>query len=177
VLLLGGGEGMGALEAIAAALAPALGRRHGQLAIICGRNEAVRNRLAGQRWPIPVRVAGYVDNMPLWMAAADLLVSKAGPGTIAEALACGLPMIMSSFVPGQETGNVRYVEGNGVGVYRRDPAQIAAVVAGWLEPGSPELAGRRARARHLARPRAALNIATALGNLLDQPTSEVAGLY
>jgi 1,2-diacylglycerol 3-beta-galactosyltransferase len=167
VLLLGGGAGMGALEATAAALAPALAQRNGQLAVICGRNQAVRARLAGQRWPIPVRVAGYVDNMPLWMAAADLLVSKAGPGTIAEALASGLPMILSSFVPGQETGNVRYVEENGVGVYRRDPAQIAAVAAAWLELGSPELAGRRARARDLAQPCAALDIARALGDLLD----------
>jgi 1,2-diacylglycerol 3-beta-galactosyltransferase len=76
-------------------------------------------------------------------------------------------MILSSFVPGQETGNVRYVEENGVGVYRRDPAQIAAVAAAWLEPGSPELAGRRARARDLAQPCAALDIARALGDLLD----------
>ena len=167
VLLLGGGEGMGALESIAAALAPVLAQRHGQLAVICGRNEALRSRLAGQHWPIPVRIAGYVDNMPLWLAAADCVVSKAGPGAIAEALACGLPLILSSFVPGQETGNVRYVEENGVGVYRSDPAQIAAVAAAWLEPGSSELAGRRARARELARPEAALEIASALSNLLE----------
>lgn len=166
-LLLGGGEGMGNLESIAAALAPALARCGGQLAVICGRNQALASRLAGQRWPIPVHIAGYVDNMPLWMAAADLLVSKAGPGTIAEALACGLPLILSSFVPGQETGNVRYVEENGVGVYRSDPAQIAALAAAWLEPGSPELAARRARAKVLARPDAALDIARALSNLLE----------
>lgn len=167
VLLLGGGEGIGALETIAAALAPALAQRGGQLAVICGRNQALAARLAGQRWPIPVQITGYVDDMPLWMAAADLLVSKAGPGTIAEALACGLPMILSSFVPGQETGNVRYVEENGVGVYRSEPAEIAALVDAWLAPGNAELAALAARARNLARPDAALDIARALSRLLD----------
>ncbi len=175
VLLLGGGEGMGALESIAAALASMLARCNGQLAVICGRNQALASRLASQAWPAPVRVAGYVDDMPLWMAAADLLVSKAGPGTIAEALACGLPMILSSFVPGQESGNVRFVEENGVGVYRSDPAQIASVAAAWLEPGSAELPARRARARELARPDAALDIARGLSRLLGAPDADGPG--
>lgn len=167
VLLLGGGAGIGRLEEIALALAPVLAAREGQLAVICGRNDALRSRLAARRWPLPVRVAGYVDDMPLWMAAADLLVTKAGPGTIAEALACGLPLVLSGFVPGQETGNVRYVQENGVGVYCPDPEQIAAAVADWLEPGNPVLPALRARARALARPQAALEIAQALSALLD----------
>ncbi len=166
VLLLGGGAGIGRLEEIARALAPALASRGGQLAVICGRNEALRRRLADQRWPLPTRVAGFVDDMPLWMAAADVAVSKAGPGAIAEALACGLPLVLSSFVPGQETGNVRFVQQHGVGVYCPDPAQIAAQIADWLEPGNPALPAMRARAAALARPQAALEIAQALSALL-----------
>lgn len=165
VLLLGGGAGIGALGQIAASLAPRLARRDGQLVVICGRNETLRQRLAGQRWPLPVRVTGFVENMPAWMAAADVLVTKAGPGTIAEALACGLPMVLSGFVPGQETGNVRYVEENGVGVYCNDPQQIAAVVDDWLEPANPALPAMRVRAQFLARPNAALDIARALSAL------------
>lgn len=166
VLLLGGGSGIGALEEIAAALAPALAARSGQLAVICGRNAALHARLADRRWPAPVRVAGYVDDMPLWMAAADLAVTKAGPGTIAEALACGLPLVLSSFVPGQETSNVSFVVENRVGVYCSAPQQIAATVAAWLAPGNPTLAALRARAKALARPQAALEIASALSQLL-----------
>ncbi len=167
VLLLGGGAGIGALDQIAAALAPVLARRGGQLVVICGRNQALRARLADQDWPIPTRFAGYVDNMPVWMAAADLLVTKAGPGTIAEALACRLPMILSGFVPGQETSNVRYVEENGVGVYRSDPAQIATVVDQWLEPGNPTLHALQMQSQALAQPDAALEIARALTGLLN----------
>ncbi len=115
---------------------------------------------------MPTRIAGYVDDMPLWMAAVDVLVTKAGPGTIAEALACGLPLVLSSFVPGQEMGNVSYVEENGVGVYRSEPNEIAALVGDWLEPGNPTLAAMRARAQALARPQAALEIAQALSRLI-----------
>jgi 1,2-diacylglycerol 3-beta-galactosyltransferase len=158
---------MGALEQIAQALAPVLGSRGGQLAVICGRNEALRARLAGQRWPMPTRIAGFVDDMPVWMAAASLLVTKAGPGTIAEALACGLPMVLSGFVPGQETDNVHFVEKNGVGVYRSDPWQIAAVVDDSLEPANPALGAMRTRALALARPNAALDIAQALSRLIE----------
>ncbi|MEZ4609796.1 MAG: glycosyltransferase [Caldilineaceae bacterium] len=41
---------------------------------------------------MPVHVRGYVENMHTWMHAADCVVTKAGPGTIAEALACGRPL-------------------------------------------------------------------------------------
>lgn len=166
VLLLGGGAGIGRLEEIAAALAPVVAARGGQLAVICGRNTTLRGRLAAQRWPLPVRIAGYVDNMPLWMAAADVAVTKAGPGTIAEALACGLPLVLSRFVPGQETNNVDFVVENQVGVYHSAPQQIAATVAAWLEPGNPALAAMRARAKTLARPHAASEIAKALSQLI-----------
>lgn len=165
-LLLGGGEGMGALEPTAAALAARLASQGGQLAVICGRNEALRSRLARQRWPGAVHVAGYVDNMPLWMAAADLVISKAGPGTIAEALACGLPLILHSYVPGQESGNARYVQERGVGLFCDDPDQIAALAVNWLAPGNAALAAMQARARVAARPTAALTIAEALSKLL-----------
>lgn len=167
VLLLGGGAGIGALAPTAAALAPVLATRGGQLAVICGHNDRLRRRLAGRSWPMPVAVRGYVDNMHDWMAAADLVVTKAGPGTIAEALAWGLPLVISSYVPGQETGNVAYVERHGVGVYRSNPQQIAAVVAAWLEPGNPALTAMRQQALALARPEAALDIASALAALLE----------
>ena len=47
--------------------------------------------------------------------AADVLVSKAGPGTIAEAAAVGLPIMVTSHLPGQEAGNVDIVLEGGFG--------------------------------------------------------------
>ena len=165
VLVMGGGEGMGPVEEIVEALTAALSDQAGQVVVACGRNAALQRRLAAVQWPIPVTALGFVQDVPLWMRAADCLVTKAGPGSIAEALACELPMILSSFVPGQETGNVGYVEQHGVGVYQPEPSEIAATVCAWLAaPGTT--AAMSDRARRLARPNAALDIARALSELL-----------
>ena len=165
VLIMGGGEGMGSVEVNARAVGAGLARVNGQAVVICGRNAALRERLGAGVWPVPVHVLGFVDNMPAWMSAADCLVTKAGPGTIAEALVCGLPMVLSGFVPGQEQGNVEYVQDHGVGVFSTDPAEIARVVLDWLHPGNPAMAAMQEKARALARPRAALEIAEVLSEL------------
>ena len=164
-LVMSGGEGMGPVEQIVSALAAALWDQPAQIVVICGRNMPLQHRLAATKWPVPVTPLGFVADIPLWMSAADCLVTKAGPGSIAEALACGLPMVLSSFVPGQETGNISFVERHGAGVYRREPGEIAAQVRDWL--AAPETAEAiRQRARRLARPTAALDIASALSELL-----------
>lgn len=169
VLLMGGGEGMGPLRAIAEAIAgqlAAYGR--GQLVVICGRNSRLQAELAGLAWPAPVRICGFVDNMADWMAACDCLVTKAGPGTIAEAMASGLPLVLTSFIPGQETGNVTYVVENGIGVYAPQPHQVADVVGRWLGPEQAELAKRADRARQLAQPHAASYIVEHIARLCAQ---------
>ena len=61
-------------------------------------------------------ILGYCDNVPELMRAADLLVTKAGPGTIAEASLAEVPVVVYDFIPGQERGNLKYVETNGIGV-------------------------------------------------------------
>jgi 1,2-diacylglycerol 3-beta-galactosyltransferase len=50
---------------------------------------------------IRVRALGFVQNMAEWMVAADVLITKAGPGTIAEAASVGLPVLLTSFLPGK----------------------------------------------------------------------------
>ena len=166
-LLVGGGEGMGPVAAIARAVASRLAATAtgGQLVVICGRNERLRQALLQADWPIPVHVCGFVDNMQEWMTASDCVITKAGPGTIAEALICGLPILLSGFIPGQEEGNVPFVVENGVGAYCDSPDGIAAIVSGWA--GGSELAQMAARARGLGRPRAAYDIVDEIVHLLD----------
>lgn len=165
VLIMGGGEGMGRVESIAHAVAARLEGVNGQVVVICGRNASLQRRLSDSAWTTPVHVLGFVENMPVWMSAADCLVTKAGPGTIAEALACGLPIVLSDFVPGQEEGNVRYVQDHGVGVFSADPSEIAGVVREWLDAANPAAASMQEKARALARPRAALEIAEVVSEL------------
>jgi 1,2-diacylglycerol 3-beta-galactosyltransferase len=171
VLIVGGGDGVGGVAGIARAIAAAAGRvRSGaaappvQVVVVCGKNKRLQAELAAGKYPVPVCVQGFVKNMSDWMAASDVLVSKAGPGTIAEALIRGLPIVLSGFLPGQEAPNVQYVTDAGVGAFSRDPAVIAATVLQWL--AEPEaLAARSARARRLGRPNATYEIVREIATL------------
>ncbi|MCA9970805.1 MAG: glycosyltransferase [Anaerolineales bacterium] len=157
VLIVGGGEGIGRVYDIARAVAQQAPTA--QLILVAGRNKALRQKLAETAWEIPVQVHGFVHNMPELMAAADLLITKAGPGTISEAFIAGLPLILSGYIPGQEAGNVQYVLENDAGAYAEDPADIAALVRSWLAPGSDRLPHLAQQAARLARPHAALDLA------------------
>ena len=103
------------------------------------------------------------------MRAADILVTKAGPGTICEALASGLPMILTSALPGQEEGNISYVVDNGAGLTARNPAQLGEVLGRLTgEGGGAEMAAMTAAARGLARPHAADDIASMIFGVAAQ---------
>ena len=106
---------------------------------------------------------GFVTDMADYMVAADVLVSKAGPGTIAEAAAVGLPIMLTSFLPGQEAGNVDYVLEYGFGDYCEDPASIAEEVASWLQDASL-LQVMSHRAQAAGRPNAAEEIVLDIGS-------------
>ena len=62
-----------------------------------------------------MQVLGFTDKIPEYFRAVDLLVTKAGPGTLAEANAAQLPVIVYDYVPGQERGNLDFVRHNGLG--------------------------------------------------------------
>ncbi len=171
LLVTGGGAGIGRLMLIARALARRLATHPAPpyLAIIAGRNRVLARRLRNERWPLPVQVLGFVNNMAEWMAAADLLVTKAGPGTLAEAACLGLPALISGFIPGQETGNVEWVQQHGAAIYEPNPEKLAHLADELLRPGNPLLAQMAARARSLGRPYASAEIAEAALRLIRAP--------
>jgi 1,2-diacylglycerol 3-beta-galactosyltransferase len=115
-LLMAGGEGGGKLLPTTLALAKSKLPLH--LVVVTGRNKALRKKLneLARSLPTPMTVLGYCENVPELMRAADLLVTKAGPGTIAEASLAEVPVVVYDFIPGQEYGNLKYVENNGIGV-------------------------------------------------------------
>jgi 1,2-diacylglycerol 3-beta-galactosyltransferase len=164
ILLVGGGEGMGPLRAIARAL----DRSHLpiQLVIIAGRNEKLHKQLQKLPWQIPVKILGFVSNMPDWMRASDLVITKAGPGTIMESLAAGKPMILSGYLRGQEEGNVKFVQQTGIGVLRANPQAIVRQLRAWLDGGHDQLAAMQENAKRNARPNAAAEIAQEIVELL-----------
>ncbi len=159
VLLVGGGEGMGNLEKHAMAL------NHShlsiQLIIVAGRNQSLQTRLENQRWNMPTKIYGFVNEMPAFMQAADVLITKAGPGTISEAFISGLPLILYSKMPGQEDGNVGYVINQGAGIWAPHPDQMVESLQYWLShPDELKIVANRSK--HLAKPNASREIAREL---------------
>lgn len=164
VLLMGGGQGMGRMYPVARALASI--KTEFQLIIVAGRNPALKLQLQLADWKIPVRIYGFTREIPVLMAASDVLVTKAGPSTIAEALAMGLPMIISGYIPGQEDGNMKIVVRGKAGVYAPKPKQMAQTLREWLTNGAATLAELAQNARKLGRPDAADHIASILFKLV-----------
>jgi 1,2-diacylglycerol 3-beta-galactosyltransferase len=116
VLLMAGGEGGGKLLQTAISLAKArLLPVH--MVVICGRNEPLQQRLDEMSITLrtPMTVLGFTDKIPELFRAVDLLVTKAGPGALAEANAAQLPVVVYDYIPGQERGNVDFVRYNGLG--------------------------------------------------------------
>ena len=165
VLVCGGADGSGGLVKHARAIAS--GSLDLDLVVICGRNERARSALAGLRTGAghPVRVLGYVNNMAEWMSASSVVVSKAGPGTIAEALCCGVPLLLVWYLPGQERGNVEWVVDIGAGRYVPRDEQLVDTVAELAAPGSEALATMRSAVRAAARPDATRRIAELIATM------------
>ncbi|MBN1535858.1 MAG: galactosyldiacylglycerol synthase [Anaerolineales bacterium] len=156
ILLVGGGEGMGPLEKTAIAISEA--GLPASLVVITGRNIKLKERLQATNFQIPTFIYGFVKEMPEFMRGADILVTKAGPGTICEALNAGLPMILYSRLPGQEDGNVTYVVNEGAGLWAPTPQEIVAGLSTWLyQPEQRQIAAQACR--RIARPQAARQIA------------------
>jgi 1,2-diacylglycerol 3-beta-galactosyltransferase len=159
ILLVGGGEGMGPLEEVANAINQS-GLR-ATLVVVAGRNKQLKNKLENKDWNIPANIYGFVQDMPDFMRAADVLVTKAGPGTISEAFIADLPIILYSRLPGQEDGNVAYVVNEGAGVWAPEPHLVVQTLRRWLaEPD--QLRQAIDACSRLARPFAAREIARIL---------------
>jgi len=80
-----------------------------QMLVVCGHNSELRGQVEQLPSRLPVRAVGFVDNVAQLMHAADLLVTKAGGVTLAEAFCCGVPVVVHDVLAGQEAGNLEYV--------------------------------------------------------------------
>ncbi|XP_071719312.1 monogalactosyldiacylglycerol synthase 2, chloroplastic-like isoform X3 [Rutidosis leptorrhynchoides] len=70
-----------------------------QMVVICGRNKALASSLESLQCKIPGKVGGSETQMQKWMGVCDCIITKAGPGTIDEALIRGLPIIFNEYIP------------------------------------------------------------------------------
>lgn len=166
-LLMAGGEGGGKLLPTTLALAKARLPMH--MLVVTGRNAALKSRLEemAPTLPTPLTALGFRNDVPELMRASDLLVTKAGPGTLAEASVAELPVVVYDYVPGQERGNLDWVRSNGVGVVALSSNEVIEAVTRMV--GDPEaLPEMRERLRGVVPPGASRRIATLIAEIADR---------
>jgi 1,2-diacylglycerol 3-beta-galactosyltransferase len=163
VVLTGGGEGSGGLARRAVAL---LRHLDVHVVVLCGRNWRLHRRLRGlsQRFGGRLTVRGFVDNMADWLRCADVVVGKAGPSTIAEALCCGVPLVLTTHVPGQEKGNAEFVVGAGAGRHAPSVRGLVREIDA-LQRDASAVHAMRAASIGLAQPHAAARVAALVAEL------------
>ncbi len=152
VLFMSGGFGVGDMETAVERLNRI--EREYQLVVICGKNEALRRKVARFK---SARVHGFVKNIQVFMEASDLAITKAGGLTVSECLAKGAPMIIYSPIPGQEERNCDYLLERGAAVKAKGIEVLDYKVAQLL--AAPErLVRMKEAATAAARPFAARDI-------------------
>ncbi len=109
-----------------------------QLILICGRNDALAAKLRARQWKMPVHVIGFTKEVHRLMRAADFLIGKPGPGSIAEAMVRKLPVLIecNAWTLPQERYNAEWVKEKGVGIVLKDFGDVVDGVKGMLDPAA-----------------------------------------
>jgi 1,2-diacylglycerol 3-beta-galactosyltransferase len=158
-LVMFGGAGSRRMQDVAEALPDT------PLILLCGRDAALARRLQCLPARAPRVVVGFTEDVPRWMHLADFFVGKPGPGSLSEAVHCGLPVIttLNAWTLPQERYNAEWVRELGVGVaipgFGRIDEAVADVVA-----RLPALRERVAAVRN----RAVFEIPEVFATLLDR---------
>jgi 1,2-diacylglycerol 3-beta-galactosyltransferase len=143
ILLTSGGVGSGNLHGLVIALERAYPGR--QIMVVTGKNKALYQELNNERRPRETRVYGFVQNMEALMAASDVVVTKAGPGTLMEALVMQRPVVVTEAVGMQERGNIDFVLNHELGYYCPTSERIVSAIGELSNPQT--LAATMARVR------------------------------
>jgi 1,2-diacylglycerol 3-beta-galactosyltransferase len=120
-----------------------------QLIFVCGKNEKLAMALRARKSRIPCFVEGFTTRVNDYMQLADFFIGKPGPGSVSEALAMHLPVIVecNAWTLPQERYNADWIIEKEVGVVLRSFRNIDRAVAQLIEPAA--LASYRANAAAL----------------------------
>ncbi|MBI4972428.1 MAG: glycosyltransferase [Candidatus Omnitrophica bacterium] len=158
ILIMGGGQGLGPIKTIVKSLEKI--KLEIQEIIVTGSNVKLYNSLCRKikKYKKKILVLGYTDNINELMGISDIIITKPGGITTAEALAKGLPMIIVRPIPGQEANNTDYLTGKNAAVKVDDVKNINLVIEDLLQ--NPEkLNSLRQASQAISKPEATLEIA------------------
>ncbi len=172
ILISAGGYGIGPVEQLVKDLLAL--QRPSQIVAIAGKSEKTKKQLeeiareAGKLQSGSPRLCavGFTAEMDKYMAAADLMVGKAGGLTTSEALARALPMALIEPIPGQEERNADHLLETGAAIRCNNLPAAAWKIAELLDDAK-RLGRMRDAARGLGKPGAAARIAEDAIRLLD----------
>ncbi len=135
-LVLFGGQGSNRMVSIAKHVANS--RQPVQLIFICGKNQALQKRLQDLPLSFPHYLEGFTNEIPYYMRLSDFFIGKPGPGSISEAIAMKLPVILESnaWTLPQERYNAEWVKEQEVGVVLGSFREIGDGVKQMLEPAT-----------------------------------------
>jgi processive 1,2-diacylglycerol beta-glucosyltransferase len=161
ILIMGGGQGLGPIKTVVCSLDKL--KIVFQGIIVTGTNKGLYRDL--EPWVKKSRhrllLYAYVQNIHALMSVADVIITKPGGITTAEAMAKNLPMIIVKPIPGQEMNNTFYLTKKGAAIKVDDPEEIASVIEG-LYTSTARLGAMRRAALGIAKPQASRDIAELL---------------
>jgi UDP-N-acetylglucosamine:LPS N-acetylglucosamine transferase len=133
-LILFGGEGSNKMLKIVRDLQEI--DRELQLIVVCGRNQKLEAAIRRLPTRLPMHVVGFTSEIPYLMSLSDLFIGKPGPGSISEAVAMNLPVIVerNAWTLPQERYNADWVREKRVGIVLDDFSSIRQAVSEMLEP-------------------------------------------
>jgi processive 1,2-diacylglycerol beta-glucosyltransferase len=170
---MGGGLGIAPLEGMLCALDSV--RAPLAAVVVAGKNARIGRRLAdaAESVRLPVRVLRFVDNVYDYMHAADVLVTKPGGLSTAEALVAQVPLVLCKPLPGQEERNARVLVEAGAAARTSQTSELPAMLDAIF--GDKDRREKMiAAARRLARPNAASEAASIITRLVQTDKEVVA---
>jgi len=161
VLIMGGGQGLGPIKTIVKSLDKVKGEF--QEIIVTGTNRKLHNFFKKKRkkYHKSMLIFGYADNMHELMSVSDIIITKPGGITAAEALTKHLPMIIVAPIPGQEANNTAYLTRQHAAIKVDNPRHISRVIEDLLLHPD-KLYRMRLCISHIAKPHASADIARLL---------------
>ena len=163
-----GSMGAGPLRSTAACIAGLLGPED-RLVAVCGSNQRMHRQMTDDFVDNPrVRVLGFTEQMCAYMQASDLLISKAGGLTTAEAVASRTPLLYLNAVPGCESRNIAFMTGRGYALAVESDEELTPLLSGVISGAIDPTAMLRRREEEFPRNAAAAICDLACGQAAER---------
>jgi processive 1,2-diacylglycerol beta-glucosyltransferase len=170
ILVMGGSLGLGPMKSVIRKLNKL--PQPFDIIAVTGKNEELQDQLGrkGSKLRHATRIFGFIENVHELMEIAEMIITKPGGITVAEALVKKLPMIIINPIPGQEAKNTEYLLSQNVAVEAEDANDVMLFVDEFLR-NPRQLWAMREAATALGRPRSAENAAQEILRLLTVQSS------